>query len=677
MFKAEQARREKQATTKERLMREQALRRGRELATGKKDRPLSKLAATEAKLKARRAAPATQAPAQPAAPAGSSRLSKVGGALKVGGGFLAGRLWGATKEATRKDVEPNKLTGWIFFVLSLILYYFVDWGTGYNGIDFGFFTNLGGADWLLKSGFLTIAVIIAVAQFIFAKPKSAEEFRSNLSLSVVLAFVFIISKYSIGALFHALFLLGMWFVLLRPVKSTINANKILMTLIFIDFLGFSALKYLLANTGFLGGAEIVANYLVFPIFALYILGYLKAYGKSGLAAWLLFFIIVLYIFGFVSTSVQYQTLTAEIDEKQREEAWGFWQTSVFRLTEFAGIVFDPISCSTLAGTGDYDLCLQDRQYDRLCAEKGRGTEEYDACIKQKQGLGVEGEIDTERKEFTEVILKKPSNFPKQIQALAKPGIPMQLEIKSPISPITIELSCKLKTSGESEIEGKIQPAAKIEEITGTKTEIIKCEMPADKEYKEGKRYTVTFNAKIDGIESESDLTRLFIGEELKEPEKTSLMALHKLKIADSSDSAKEFAVFAIGVGTPPDYPLINDNLIQSLSGDVENKGKGKITAIENIEVNLIDGVTPRENCLSAFDQTGNNLILKQEIKEQYSNIQLKQKGEISLLNCDVDISPNLAQTKDYVTRGFYSKIIYAYEIEEKGSFTVARSFTST
>ena len=185
MWKAEQARRGKQAATKERLLREQALRRARELERGGPERPLAGLAATEARLKAKREA-AQAPPVQPTAPAGPSRLSKVGGALKVGGGFLAGRLWGATKAAggatadAAKGEAPSKTTGWIFFGLSIFLYYFIDLGTGYNGLDFGFFTNLGGADWLLKSGILTIIAILVVFQFIFAKPQSGEEFRSNL-----------------------------------------------------------------------------------------------------------------------------------------------------------------------------------------------------------------------------------------------------------------------------------------------------------------------------------------------------------------------------------------------------------------------------------------------------------------------------------------------------------------
>ncbi|GAF70909.1 unnamed protein product, partial [marine sediment metagenome] len=412
-------------------------------------------------------------------------------------------------------------------------YYFVDWGTGYNGIDIGFFTNLGGIDWLYKSGILTIMAIIVVAQFVLAKPQSAEEFRYNLYLDVVLAFVFIIARYSTGALYHAIFLLAIYFFLLKPVKSRVSANKTLIVLILIDFIGFSALELLLTKTGFLAGAGIVASYVMFPIFSLYLLGYLKAYGRSGVASFFLFLIIVLYIFGFVKNSgFQYQTLTAEIDEKQREEAWGFWKTSLFRFKEFGGMLFDPVSCSMMAGTGGYENCLRDRQYSRLCAEMGRGTEEYENCIKQKQGLDVSGATDKAIKEFTKIKFEKPKEFPKQIQKEFAPPIPMQLNIESPKKPVTIELSCKFKT-GEEEFDGDVQPE-KIEEITGTKKQTILCDKPSDKEYTEQRTYTVIYTAKIEGIETESTLTRLFVGKELEEKEKTSLLSLHGLSQTESS-----------------------------------------------------------------------------------------------------------------------------------------------
>ncbi|MBW2981908.1 hypothetical protein KY343_03455 [Candidatus Woesearchaeota archaeon] len=683
MWKAEQARRDKQAATKERLLREQALRRARELAGNGPERPLAGLAKTEAAIKAKQQA--AQAPAAqqaaPAKPAGPSRLNKFGGWLKAGvagmKGYLAGKLTSKGDGEEKQKSPPSQLTGWIFFFVSIILYWFVDLATGYNGIDIGFFIGLGGADWLYKSGILTIIAIILAFQFIFSRPESGAEFKSDIFLDIVLAFVFIIARYSVGALYHAIFILGIWFFLLRPVKSRIDANRTLAILILIDFIGFSALEYLLSNTGFLGGAGIVANYVMFPIFSLYLLGYLKVYGKSGLASFLLFLIVVLYIFGFVRNSPQYQTLTSEIDLKQREEAWGFWKTSIFRTKEFAGMILDPLGCSSLMGvsSSDYEDCLRERQYDRLCAEYGRGTEEYENCIKQKQGLDVTGTTDKTIKEFTKIEFKQPKEFPKQVQKEFSPPIPMQLNIESPKKPVTIELSCKFKTAGE-EFDGDVQPK-KIEEIIGTKELTVLCDKPSDKEYKELKSYTVTYTAKVEGIETESTLTRLFVGKELDEKEKSSLLSLHELTQTESSKSAEEFAVFSFGIGTPPTNPFINNNPTQVIIGNIENLANGKILAIENIEVNLINHITLTPACLKSFTQSGNSLILKPEVKNKLVNLKTKKGERLFLLGCNLQIGSDLAETKDYVKRGFSSKMTYTYEITKEGKFTVAKNLAIT
>ena len=601
------------------------------------------------------------------------------GSLKTGWkGIAAGAAVGAAvvksgakgTAGAAKGEPPSKLTGWFLFLVSVVLYYFVDWGTGYNGIDIGFFTNLGGIDWLFKSGFLTAIAVIAAAQFIFARPGSKEEFRSDIYFDATLAFVFIVARYSVGALYHAIFLLSIWFFLLRPVKTRVQANRTLTMLILIDFIGFSALQYLLANTGFLGGAGIVANYFVFPVFSLYILGYLKVYGRSGFASFLLFLIIVLYIFGFLQNSPQYQTLAAEIDEKQREEALSFWETSYFRFKEYLGMMTDPLSCSASVGTGDYETCLRERQYDRLCAQYGRGTEEYTNCINQKKGLDVTGATDASIKEITKIEFKQPRDFPKQVQKEFTPPIPMQLNIESPKA-VTIELGCRFKTGSEV-FEGEIQPK-KIEEITGTKQQTVLCDLPDGEEYKEEKRYTITYTAKIEGIETESILTRLFVGEMSDEKEKTSLLSLHSLSQVEPSKSGQEFAVFSFGIGTPATNPFINEDPAQALIGNIENMESGKILEIEDIEVNLIEGTTPTSSCLKAFSQSGNNLILKQDVKEKLKNLKIKKGERLFLLGCNLNINPNLAETQDYFKRGFSSKITYTYEIQQEASFTVVKS----
>ena len=119
---------------------------------------------------------------------------------------------------------------------------------------------------------------------------------------------------------------------------------------------------------------------------------------------------------------------------------------------------------------------------------------------------------------------------------------MQLNIESPRKPVTIELGCKFKV-GNEEFNGEIQPE-KIQEITGEKQQTILCDLPDGKEYQEQKSYTITYTARIEGIETESTLTRLFVGKELEESEMNSLLSLHGLTQTESSKNAEEFAVFS-------------------------------------------------------------------------------------------------------------------------------------
>jgi len=627
-----------------------------------------------------------EAPAKSATPAEPSKAGKAAkateGALKSAGkyiaggigGLLAGKLLGGgEKEGESRQAMPGKLTGWIFFALSLVIYYFIDWSTGYGGIDIGFFLKMGGIDWLFKSGVLTILLIIIIFQFTVARPKSPEEFRAALYLDIVLAVTFVIAKYNTGALIHFVFIVAIWRMLIKPVMDYASANRTVTVLILFDFLLFPALRYLWDSTNFIP-VEVSLNYMIFPILSLYLLIYMNKYLGSKGASWLLLLVLLIYIFGFVRNSPQYTTLTAEIEEKEKEEAWGFLKTSTFRVGQFIGMFWDPISCSAFAGTMDYQACMKEQQYHRLCAEYGRGTEEYNNCIKQKQGLDVEGTIDKER-EITKVELKKPTEFPKIIQKEFAPPIPMQLNIESPKKPITIELSCKFKT-GSEEFEGEVQPK-EVEAIIGEKQQTILCDMPSGKEYQEEKRYTVTYTAKIEGIETESTLIRFFIGEEdLEDNKQSSLLSLHGLRQGEASKSGEEFAVFSFGIGTPSTNYFMDERLNQVIIGNIENLANGKIVSVENIEFNLIDGVTPTSACQKAFTSSGNSLILKSEAQERLKNLKLTQKQKLPLLACNLNIAPNLAQTTDYLTRGFSSKITYTYEIEQRGEFTVAKSFTS-
>jgi hypothetical protein len=594
-----------------------------------------------------------------------SGLKKVGGALKKGAGYAAtGAAAGygyatAERAGTQIGKPPRKIAGWIFVFLSLGLYYFIDWQFGYNGIDIGLFQQMGGLDWIFKAGFLISFLIIAIVQFVVFKRVS----RSSLFLAGIFAMVAVLAQYSVGALYHFIFVMIMWWVLVLPVKEIDSAYNTLAVLILIDFVGFSLLKQLFQFTNVFQGT-VALSYMIFPIYTLYLLYYLQKWGDSKIATIAFCGILVLYTLGFVTNSPQYTVYAAQLEESPKvEEAKGFWGTALFNTYNFFAIMLDPLICS-LSDPTNHEPCMLERQYARLCRDKF-GTEEYEECIAQKKGLTVAGNIDKTIKEFTKIEFERPSEFPRTVQKEFPADIPMQINIESPRKPITIELSCKFKL-GREEIEGEVEPA-KIEEITGTKKQTIFCS-PME-EYKGGRTYTVVYEAKIEGIETESTLTRLFVGKELKEAEKGPLMSLHGLEAVESSKSPDEFVAFSFGIGTPATNPFIDDNPKQPLIGNIENKADGQILSVDDIEVSLIDGVSSTTKCEKNFVQQGNILKLKDTLGE----LTLRKGDKRFLLGCNLDVYSTLAETEEYVKRSFTSKITYSYAIKKEERFTTTQT----
>ena len=214
------------------------------------------------------------------------------------------------------------------------------------------------------------------------------------------------------------------------------------------------------------------------------------------------------------------------------------------------------------------------------------------------------------------------------------------------------------------------------EIAGTKKQIVFCR-PTE-EYKGGVTYTVVFEARISGIETESILTRLFVGKELEDKEKNELISLHGLSAAELSKSPDEFAAFSFGFGTPSTNPFIGSNPTQALIGNIENKADGQILSVEDIEVVLINSVNPASRCTeTSFNQQGDVLKLKLEVRESLVDLNLRKGETRFLLGCNLNINQNLAETEEYVKRSFSSKITYSYAIKKEERFAVTQAVVGT
>lgn len=589
----------------------------------------------------------------------------IGGAVK-GAGTVAGAAGGAFAGAYAErraggEAAQSNIIGWFFFLLSLLLYYFIDWNFRYNGIDLGFFFNLNAADWFFKSGIMTVFLILVLYQIFLAKPKSRGEFGAAIFLDFVIAMAFILARYSPGALYHLIFAIGMWLILIKPTRDPASAYKIMAVLILIDFIGFSALRSLFEITPGFSAAVGYINYMIIPIYSLYLLEYLGVYGRSRLASIMLFIILCLYVFGFVQTTPQYQSFVAELSVEQKEGALTFWQTSIAKGEEFISITMDPLAC-LMAGAPDQQVCVTEREAERRCADK-KGTPEYEKCVKGEQVGEVSGTID-DTIPPTKVAFEKSKFFPKQFIEGDTRKLPMQINIENPRGQeIEIAFSCKLK-KGQTEIPSKASPESKtITKEEKTATQIIGCE-PTEP-YKAGS-YTATFEAEV-YMQTPAGLKRLLIGDQkLTQEERNKLIAQHSLE--PFSKGPEEFATYSIGFGNPPQNPLLDDSENQLLMGNIENKGDGIITQVHSVSIQLVEGMSPTDGCLGDFYYESNQLTLKQEKLDRLKD--LKKETKEGSIFCDLIIDPVLRTVPIEEEREIKTSIEYSYKIETKEEFKV-------
>lgn len=580
---------------------------------------------------------------------------------------MAAKSSGQNTQSSASNIDGTKVIAWIIFLLSLVMYYYIDWLYRYNGIDIGFFKNLNSLDVVFKSGIFTFFLILLAWQFIFKKPSDPAEIKAAVVVDFILAVMFVLSKYSPAASFHLIFAIAIWFFLLRTTKEPAAAYNTLTLLIIFDFLGFSIIKYIFGLVGMAGGVAVV-NAMIFPIYSLYLLSFLEVYSKSKLAAVLLFIILLLYIFGFVQSSEQYQDVFARLSEEQTEASKTFLQTSSDRARAFGSVLSDPLACMGKIGSDEYAACLKERQYARECRDKKDNKAEYQLCIESKK-LGVmQGAEDLSIKDFSKVTFEQINQFPKLVQKELKTSIPMQLNIDSPNKELTVAVSCKFLKEKEN-ITGIAEPAV-LEKIVGTKKETIFCSLPQDKAYVTGK-YKTIFEAEIKGMSTTSRLSRLIVKKDITEERKNELLSLHKMSQTEASKSPDEFAAFSFGVGTPSTTPFIDQSQTQALTGNIENRAEGAIVSIQEITLELVPGITPSENCLVYFDIAENGLKAKEEAIKSISS--LTKKGDTRfLLGCKLDISPSVIPSdyEEYYKREFSSNMRYTYQIAKEIVFEV-------
>ncbi len=579
------------------------------------------------------------------------------GAYGMGAGIGAGSaITGNASARFRNKSEPSAAIGWLFFFLSIALYASDIFITRFNGIDIKFFSQLTAPDWLYKSGFLTLFLIIFCFQFILSRPKDKQELLSFIFLDITLSIILIASGYSFGTLLHTFFAFMVWVALINKTAETkAGSYNTLTVLLLIDFVGFSALEYMFANIGYLEAASFIANRLLFPFYTLYLLGYLGIYVHSTFAAIILFILLSTYIVGAIKETPRFQNAMAQISEQQEEEAISWSKAALERFREVIALIVDPAACAMKGlplGSSEYDSCLKTRLYIRHPELKEEN---------------IEGQTDR-TKIPTKVSFSVPENFPSKIRKELPPiSFPMQLEISTP-QQITIIPSCKFK-KGKEEFAGTAKPDKEyplVIQPSIKKTEVILCKPDENMKYDLGS-YSVVFEAEITDLETNFTATRLFIGD--ANPQKIKI-ADYALSSSEPPKGPDDFAAFAVAVGAEKD-PFLDSKQKQSLVGSLSNRlKKGTIQEVKSIKITLPEGISASTDCQRDFTYSRDLMTLNQEIIEKI-NINTTEDKKY-YLGCPVTISENLQKPGlDFQKRSISSTIEYSYKITTSQSFEVS------
>lgn len=601
---------------------------------------------------------------------GSAGVGAVGAGLKFGAGTAAGQ-W-AIQQATT-SILPG------FWILLSILLYVSDRITSFSGTHWRVLEmrlHLSSGNDIIR--IILFGVFIAFVIYLFTRKSGfskKEDFMSSLVLGIVFAAIVFLGEFNAGIL-HIVFAMLLYFGLARPMAkkegaSLAKVNYTFAILLALDFFLWSFVAEHLQMFGNPITGLDLANRFLFPIWFFYTLYLTQGFEKSMLTKVFTFIVFMVIMFTYIGGVTGYLAGQYQmgITTEQFEQAVGNYSEGFNNAKDIFAAVADPVACIKYIGDSEkYNSCIRARQIARH---------------PELNETAVKGSIDERIKDITKVEFVKSARFPSIIQKEFTPRLEIDylLDINAPKN-IKIKLSCRFKNPKGLEYLGIIGPDETVlklekEGIQGTKRETIFCKPPSD--YETG-LHKVIFEAEIIGLNTKAYLTRLFVGKDVSSARIDELKTLHELKTG-ASDVGKEFAVFSFNFGSTaaPGEPLesvLDDSPIQVLEGGLENFGKGNITQIKNIEINLIDGIEMHpdaKGCTALFDQIGSKLVLRSD--KEIKNLNIAKGKTLPLLKgCYFIISDELRNPKEsgyeYFKREFSSMMEYSYKLIQEERFEV-------
>jgi hypothetical protein len=289
---------------------------------------------------------------------------------------------------------------------------------------------------------------------------------------------------------------------------------------------------------------------------------------------------------------------------------------------------------------------------------------------------VEGEIDTNIKEYTKVEFEIEKEYQQVVDEGKAFEIPIYLNVESPEKEIELELSCSFKKAGRT-VAGVIIPDTRQAfAVKGQKSVPVSCRPISLGEMVAG-HYKAVFEAEIKGLETKSSLVRLFVGNMSYDDRERERVA-NGFEASELSKSAAEFAVFSFGIGAPISNPLVNEYKEQLIIGNIENKGNGIIKEIQDIRISSDafrkDGILPKDDCDGFWiDSEGDFSFTDKATLGKFNLEKLKKGGKITLLSCYLEMPIELSEIVLPQKRLFISSMTYSYKISKEVPFEVKKA----
>jgi len=334
---------------------------------------------------------------------------------------------------------------------------------------------------------------------------------------------------------------------------------------------------------------------------------------------------------------------------------------------------------------DVDKCIKDRQQasriEYVCKTTKKllsNTKTYENCVaqekeKRKKAIRISGTSDPTIKQPTKIDLeiqtKEKSLFIRKADT-KRLRFPAELKIKNPLKrKLAARVKCSFK-KGDKITKGMVEISSAGPKKEGVfknlgNEEIEKNVICTPPSTITSGSYTLTYQVKVENLESKSRLTRAFIGDK-NGTERKKLISKLKSTFRDltkGSRSAKNPARINFALGEPPSDPIIekDDNLL--LRVDVQKNTFGDILKIKNYQVDL-KPISTNQNCLSGKENALSKLLPKPG-KRSISSI--------PLASCFIKqgaLPATLNNPKDFVIKEFEASIVYDYQIEKKTNIKI-------